>query len=564
MLREARGEAGLFPHYCKINRKLQKDKFHIFEDGAAGILLPSRFNNPFSYRPHPLCVRAAEEVRLAVESNDAWHADALKGKMFGVLVVHDGDGRCGYLAAFSGLLDGRNEHDFFVPPVFDFLSPTGYFKCEERKISEINKTIAAIKTGAEYRAACEALALMDAEREHSLITEREAMRVAKEGREQRRASGGLSPEEEQALLNESRFAKAEYKRNIKRWDERMVPLKEAVAQFERRISALKEERKRRSAALQKWLFDNFTLLDSLGESRSLTQIFATTRQGIPPAGAGECSAPKLLQYAFANGYTPVAMAEFWMGDSPVGEVRRDGCFYGSCTSKCRPILSFMLQGMDVEDEFALQGGDVEILYEDDYLLAVNKPAGMLSAPGLNGGVSLEEHLQRNCSNDNIRVVHRLDMSTSGVLLVAKSPKILAAMQEEFADRRVAKRYVALLDGVPAPAEGEIALPLAADYENRPRQRVDFSCGKQALTKYKVLQTVEYSGRPCARVAFYPVTGRTHQLRVHAAYSGGLDAPIVGDELYGTPDRRLMLHAEWLSFVHPVTGERVEVECAPDF
>jgi tRNA pseudouridine32 synthase/23S rRNA pseudouridine746 synthase len=271
-----------------------------------------------------------------------------------------------------------------------------------------------------------------------------------------------------------------------------------------------------------------------------------------------------LQYAFANGYTPVAMAEFWMGASPVGEVRRDGCFYGSCTSKCRPILSFMLQGMDVEDEFALQGGDVEILYEDDYLLAVNKPAGMLSAPGLNGGASLEEYLQRIFDNGNIRVVHRLDMSTSGVLLVAKSPKILAAMQEEFADRRVAKRYVALLDGVPAPAEGEIALPLAADYENRPRQRVDFSCGKQALTKYKVLQTVEYSGRPCARVAFYPITGRTHQLRVHAAYSGGLDAPIVGDELYGTPDRRLMLHAEWLSFVHPVTGERVEVECAPDF
>ncbi|MBQ3152721.1 MAG: RluA family pseudouridine synthase [Bacteroidaceae bacterium] len=509
-------------------------------------------------------MRAADEVRLAVESNDAWHADALKGKMFGVLVVLDGEGRCGYLAAFSGLLDGRNKHDFFVPPVFDFLSPTGYFKCEEREISEINNTVVAVKAGDEYKVACETLARMDAEREHTLATEREAMRMAKEGREQRRASGGLSPEEEQALLNESRFAKAEYKRNIKRWDERMAPLKDAVAQFERKISALKEERKRRSAALQKWLFDNFTLLDSLGESRSLTQIFATTRQGVPPAGAGECSAPKLLQYAFANGYTPVAMAEFWMGASPVGEVRRDGCFYGSCTSKCRPILSFMLQGMDVEDEFALQGGDVEILYEDDYLLAVNKPAGMLSAPGINGGVSLEEYLQRIFDNDNIRVVHRLDMSTSGVLLAAKSPKILAALQEEFADRRVSKRYVALIEGVPAATEGEIALPLAADYDNRPRQRVDFSGGKQALTRYKVLQTVEYSGRRCTRVAFYPVTGRTHQLRVHAAYSGGLNAPIVGDELYGTPDRRLMLHAEWLSFVHPVTGERVEIECAPDF
>ena len=543
---------------------MPSDKFHLFEGGIGDAGLPARFNNPFSYSPHPLCVRAADELRRAVSANGAWSADAAKGKMFGVLVVLDQEGRCGYLAAFSGLLDGSNEHPFFVPPVFDFLNPAGYFKCEEARISEINAAVSAIANSEEFRNAREALAAMDAERTAALAAEKEAMRIAKCVREERRAQSGLSLQEEEALLNESRFAKAEHRRNAKRWDERLAPLKEAVAMFENEMSALKEQRKARSAALQQWLFDNFRVYNSKGEQRSLTRIFADTRQGVPPAGAGECSGPKLLQYAFANGYIPVAMAEFWMGASPVGEVRRDGCYYGACTGKCRPILTYMLGGMDVEEEFAGKVPAIEILYEDDYLLVANKPAGMLSAPGVNGGVSLEEHLCRIYGSGSIRVVHRLDMSTSGVLLAAKTREMLVALQREFAGRSVEKRYVALLDGLPAQIEGEIALPLSPDYDNRPRQKVDFVAGKEAVTRYKILQTTEYCGRRCARVAFYPLTGRTHQLRMHSAYSEGLDVPIVGDELYGKPDRRLMLHAERLSFVHPVTGERVEVECAPDF
>ena len=543
---------------------MPSDKFHLFEGGIGDAGLPARFNNPFSYSPHPLCVRAADEVCRVVSDNGAWSADAAKGKMFGVLVVLDQEGRCGYLAAFSGLLDGCNEHGFFVPPVFDFLDPAGYFKCEEGRISGINSAVSAIANSEEYRSAREALASMEAERTATLAAEKEAMRIAKSKREERRAQGGLSLQEEAALLDESRFAKAEHRRNAKRWDERLAPLKEAVAMFENEMSALKEQRKARSAALQQWLFDNFRVFNSKGEQRSLTRIFADTRRGVPPAGAGECSGPKLLQYAFANGYIPVAMAEFWMGASPVGEVRRDGCYYGACTGKCRPILTYMLDGMDVEEEFSGEVPEIEILYEDDFLLVANKPAGMLSAPGVNGGVSLEEHLCRIYGSDDIRVVHRLDMSTSGVLLAAKSREMLAALQREFAGRSVEKRYVALLDGVPAQSEGEIRLPLAPDYENRPRQKVDFAAGKEAVTRYEILLTTEYCGRQCARVAFYPLTGRTHQLRMHSAYSEGLDAPIVGDELYGKPDRRLMLHAERLSFVHPVTGERVEIECAPDF
>ena len=485
-----------------------------------------------------------------------------------MLVVRDTRGEIGFLAAFSGLLAGCNEHDFFVPAVFDFLAPDGYFKREEREISYINSEILRLKGSEEYLSAFSAFERVERERDEVLTAEREAMRAGKVAREQRRASGNLSPEEELLLLNESRFAKAEYKRNVKRWDEKVAVFKAAVAVYEEKITAMRAERKRRSAALQQWLFDNFVLLDSVGECRSLSQIFADTPQGVPPAGAGECAAPKLLQYAFVNALTPLAMAEFWMGESPVGEVRRDGCFYGSCISKCKPILSFMLANMDVEpssqEVSPLGAEDIKVLYEDDYLMVVNKPSGMLSVPGIVGGTSVEEHLQRVCPGCDIRVVHRLDMATSGLLLVAKSVDVYSAMQREFAARRVQKRYTALLDGVIAVAVGEISVPLSADYENRPRQKVDFSCGKEAVTRYETVEVVEYNCRLCTRVAFYPLTGRTHQLRVHAAHSAGLNTPIVGDELYGSPDKRLMLHADRIEFVHPVTGEVVVFECPADF
>ncbi|MBR2606564.1 MAG: RluA family pseudouridine synthase [Bacteroidaceae bacterium] len=535
------------------------------------VALPERFNNPFSYVPHPLCVRAAEEVRRVVVRNYAWSCEVAAGKMFGVLVVRDACERIGFLAAFSGLLGGCNEHDYFVPAVFDFLASDGYFKCEEREISYINSEILRIKGSEEYLSALSAHERVVSERDEALAAEREAMRAGKAAREERRVAGNLSPEEEAQLLNESRFAKAEYKRNVKRWDERVALFKAAVAVYDEKIAAMRAERKRRSAALQQWLFDNFVFLDSEGERRSLSQIFADTAQGVPPAGAGECAAPKLLQYAFLNGLSPLAMAEFWLGESRVGEVRRDGCFYGSCISKCKPILSFMLGKMDVEpssqESASLGAENIKILYEDDSLMVVNKPSGMLSVPGRVGGTSVEEYLQCNYNYLDcfIHVAHRLDMATSGLLLVAKSLDVFSALQREFAARRVKKRYTALLDGVIAANEGEISLPLSADYDNRPRQKVDFSKrGKEAVTRYETIEVVEYEGRVCTRVAFYPLTGRTHQLRVHAAYVAGLNTPIVGDELYGSPDKRLMLHADRVEFTHPVTGEVVAIECPAEF
>ena len=560
----------MFPYNSKIITFfiIVAGKLHLFDGGIGEVGLPLCFNNPFSYVPHPLCVRAAEKVHRVVYENSAWSSEAARGKMFGVLIVRDTRGEIGFLAAFSGLLAGCNEHDFFVPAVFDFLAPDGYFKCEEREISSINSEILRLKSSEEYLAAVSALECVERERDEALAAEREAMRAGKAAREQRRAIGNLSPEEETRLLNESRFAKAEHKRNVKRWDERVTAFKNAVAVYEEKITAMRADRKSRSAALQQWLFDNFILLDSVGECRSLSQIFADTPQGVPPAGAGECAAPKLLQYAFVNALTPLAMAEFWMGESPVGEVRRDGCFYGSCIGKCKPILSFMLAKMDVEpssqEVSLLSAEDIKVLYEDDYLMVVNKPSGMLSVPGIVGGTSVEEHLQRVCPGCDIRVVHRLDMATSGLLLVAKSVDVYSAMQREFAARRVKKRYSALLDGVIANNEGEISVPLSADYVNRPRQKVDFSCGKEAVTRYETVEVVEYNGRRCTRVAFCPLTGRTHQLRVHAAHAAGLNTPIVGDELYGARDKRLMLHADRVEFTHPVTGEVLAFECPADF
>lgn len=539
------------------------DKFHTFVGGVGDIAIPERFNNPFSYRPHPLCMRAADEVRRVVEENPYFRDEVANGKMFGVLLVKSPGGEYGFLAAFSGLLCGENEHAFFVPPVFDFLSLDGYFKCEERNISNINKMIAEISSSADYKEACDELAHKIEERDAMLGNEREAMRVAKEQRAALRQAGGLTAEETERLLNASRFEKAEYKRHTKYWDAIIATYKEVVDHFESRITDLKRERKERSAALQQWLFDNFVFRNIDGEVASLSHIFSNTKQGVPPAGAGECAAPKLLQYAFLNGMRPIAMAEFWMGESPIGEVRRDGCFYGSCTSKCKPILGFMLRGMDVEEsvlEQRMSDTDIEVLYDDDYLCVVNKPSGMLSVPGVVGGVSLEEHLQSKHGRDAyIRVVHRLDMFTSGLLVVAKSSEVYIALQRQFADREVSKRYSALLDGVIDCNEGEISLPLSADYENRPRQRVDKISGKSAITKYRVVSELTYKGRRCTHVHFFPLTGRTHQLRMHAAHSEGLNCPIVGDELYGVPDERLMLHAEYICFKHPISGCNIELE-----
>lgn len=540
--------------------------FHRFTDDISGIQPPERFNNPYHYTPHPLCVIAAAEVRRSVMADDVLRGEVALGKMFGVLVVAAGDGTVGYLAAYSGLLGGSNSQPGFVPAVYDMLSPDGDFKRGENAISEITRQIGRMEQDADFLSARRALDDCKAAAENELAAMRDAMRQAKARRDERRALGGLSVEENDALLRDSMFAKAELKRRGREWQVRIAQCEAVVAEYTSRIETLKKERATRSAALQEWLFGRFVMLNADGESKNLTDIFNDYRGCMPPAGAGECAAPKLLQWAYANGLRPLCMAEFWIGASPAGELRRDGCFYGSCKGKCEPILDFMLRGLQVDESpLATAEGcvhDIPVVYEDDFLIVVDKPCGVLSAPGIVGGVSVQEWLCRRCGNDDVRVVHRLDMATSGLLVAAKSLSVYKAMQAEFASRRVLKRYIALLEGVPACKAGTVSLPIMPDYDNRPRMMVDAGRGKDAVSAFEVAGVVRYKGARRAVVMLTPHTGRTHQLRVHCAHPSGLDTPIMGDTLYGTPDERLFLHACALEFVHPVTGRPVSLasEC----
>ena len=541
--------------------------FHRFKKDIDGVEFPRRFNNPFYYSPHPLCLMAADEVRAFLSGDDALLAETGKGKMFGVLVVQTPSGETGYLMAFSGLLFGRNIYDGFVPPVYDMQSPQGYFKQEEARISSINRTVKDLEESADFKSAVEALRDIKNEAERALSETTMLFKANKEERRKKRESGMLSADDEALLTKQSQFEKAELKRARRNWETRIEEKAAVVTSFNERIKALGAERRNRSLALQRWLFEQFVVLNANGEGKSLLEIFEEKLSALPPAGAGECAAPKLMQYAYRNSLKPLALAEFWVGESPVGEVRRDGCFYGACKSKCEPILGYMLQGLDVEESALEKGGDIssiKIVYEDESLLVVNKPSGVLSVPGIVGGTSVQQWLREKYSDNTLLVVHRLDMATSGLLVVAKSMQVYKMMQQLFAERKVEKHYMALLDGVPQNVKGRIELPLAPDYMNRPRQKVDYENGKSAVTCYSIIDVVKYNGKKCALVRFEPLTGRTHQLRMHAASKEGLDCPIVGDALYGKVDKRLMLHAEFLKFRHPLSGETIVVTSKVNF
>lgn len=540
------------------------DKLHSFAGAAARIPLPDKFTYPFHYTPHPLCVMAAGEVQRYLMSVDVWQEELRKGKMFGVLVVRTSKGEVGFLAAFSGILAGKNQHAYFVPPVYDVQEPGGFFEIEEEQISAINERIKQLQEDTSY---AECRQRLSAETLLARLEQDEMKNQMKEAKEQRERLRQEHPDDAilEILTRESQFQKAELKRLKQHWNTRLLSLQAEIEAFETEIERLRTERKTRSAALQQRLFKQFQMLDACGRKRDLCDIFQDTAQKVPPAGAGECAAPKLLQYAYRSGLQPVAMAEFWWGDSPKNEIRRHGYYYPACKGKCEPILRHMLQGLQVEDN-PLQNDshrdtELEILYEDEWLLVVNKPAGMLSVPGKLDVDSVYQRVRRIYPEaTGPMIVHRLDMATSGLLLIAKTKEVHQNLQAQFKNRTVRKRYVALLDGLVKRREGLIALPLRPDPEDRPRQVVDEVSGKPAVTLFETLICEAHR----SRVLFFPQTGRTHQLRVHAAHPLGLDAPIVGDELYGKRAERLYLHAEYLAFRHPVSGRMIEVEKLAEF
>ncbi|MBQ8502080.1 MAG: RNA pseudouridine synthase [Bacteroides sp.] len=531
---------------------------------ASAAPLPDKFTYPFCYTPHPLCVQAAAEVQQFLAQQTDWQAELSKGKMFGVLIVRADGNRIGFLAAFSGILAGTNVHPYFVPPVYDLLQPDGFFRQEEEVISGINRRIRELENDRNRTDLQLQLHDRQAAMQHSLAAAKQQLKQAKAERESRRLHCP-TPEETAALIRESQFLKAEYKRLERRWKEEIQLLTDALHPYEQQIEALKQERRQRSADLQMRLFRQFRMLNARGEEQDLCTLFAPTAQQTPPAGAGECCAPKLLQYAYRRGWKPIAMAEFWWGDSPKTEVRHHGHYYPACKGKCEPILKHMLQGLQVEPNplgrTANGVPEPAVIYEDRYLLVVDKPAGMLSVPGREGGLSLSEWVRRRCPEaDGPLMVHRLDMDTSGLMVIAKDLQTYRHLQVQFSERRVQKTYVALLDGCPPQPSGTIDLPLCPNPLDRPRQLVSREHGKPALTHYTVI-SVHPDG---CRVSFSPQTGRTHQLRMHAASPQGLGCPIVGDRLYGRAADRLYLDAVRLSFTHPATAEKLSFEKQPVF
>lgn len=541
--------------------------------------MPKSFTFPFYYTPHPLAEVAASELQHYLQSlSELDHNFGLDpdtdgspiGKMFGVLIVQDTKGKLGYLSAFSGKLAGTNNHEKFVPPVFDMLTENSFFLKEQEIINSVNVKLEKIGADDNFNRLKLDLERFYAQSLQEISALKSQLKDNKESRRKLREEQKNSLNErdyklfEAGLIKQSLYDKHQLRVLTGQWKQLLEETKTKLARFEQSIEALKNERRERSAVLQQQLFEQYVFLNKDGKSKSLHDIFAATVFGMPPAGAGECATPKLLQYAFANGYKPLAMAEFWWGASPKSEIRKHQQFYPACTGKCKPILEHMLEGMVVDENPLLQNAGenttLEIVYEDDHFVVVNKPHGLRSVPGVTIMDSVYTRLKQKMEGAEPLIVHRLDMDTSGLLVVAKTPAVHKHIQGQFLRRTVRKRYIALLSKVINQTEGEIDLPLRSDLLNRPRQVVCFESGKKSITRWRVINENE----GCTKVHFWPLTGRTHQLRMHAAHELGLNAPIVGDDLYGTPAQRLYLHAAYLEFTHPVSKEKISFEVPEDF
>ena len=510
---------------------------------------PERMNNPLDYEPHPLCLIAADEVRAYLREQTAWIDEIANGKMFGVLVCEDQDGQLGFLAAYSGQIGGREDWPWFVPAVFDYLQPMGYFKQEEACITDINRRVGTLGVATERTTLLNLIAQLKQQASAEIEAYKDMMQQAKARRDAQRTAEGDTA----ALIRESQFQKAELRRLKKRWSGLIAETEARLKPLEDELAQMKQERKRRSDALQRWLFDHFLMLNAQGQTRSLTDIFSTTPQGVPPSGSGECCAPKLLQYAYGHHLRPLSIAEFWQGRSPRMEIRHHDHFYTACRGKCKPILEWMLPrptGPISPISHIGPIGPISLISPIGPIrysfLVINKPAGLLSVPGRMGDPSVESILK--AQYPEVYMVHRLDMDTSGLLVVALSHEAYHHLQRQFLDRTVQKEYVAVLEH-DVTGSGVIDLPLRPNPLDRPRQVVDPDHGKSALTEYQALGN--------RRIRLIPHTGRTHQLRVHCAHQQGLANPILGDPLYGQEKAdRLCLHAETLSFNDPDTGERL--------
>ena len=544
------------------------------------------FTDPFRYIPDPRVLQAG---RIVISRLAEWASmpegrpektierSFAEGKMLGVLIC-----RTGFLAAFSGTVKGPDGSvtasvDGFVPPIIDLTDEQGYFKINEAAITRLNKELKILSSSPAYNAIKTELINAQATRDAEIEALQDQIRLAKIQRDKIR-NESTDPSKLDGLIRESQFQKAELKRCKDRWKDRIYEIENQISEFEATIRDLKARRAEQSDALQKWIFENAIVHNGAGESLSIWEIFSC--EGLtPPGGTGDCAAPKLLNYAFAHGLEPLAMGEFWYGASPDTAVRTHGHFYPSCTSKCGPLLGYMMKGLrhPITGTTSLPT-PIGNLYEDESIIVVEKPSGIPSVPGLDGRISLQEILTSGMAGRNdisprtIHAVHRLDMDTSGVMVFAKTSEAAVNLRRQFEEHTVRKTYMAKVSattvsqtGSAKTGKGTIDLPLAPDYDERPRQKVDFNQGKEAHTEYEVVRNNQNG---TSDLLLYPHTGRTHQLRVHCAHHLGLGRPIVGDLLYGgysvfdnkasepAHPARLCLHALSITFRHPLTAEEL--------
>ncbi|TMM29972.1 RluA family pseudouridine synthase [Polaribacter aestuariivivens] len=555
---------------------MKQNHFQYFKSNISGIEIPKKFTFPFYYQAHSLAKIAANELQDYLENQtDFTHNFGLNindtknaiGKMFGVLVVKNKQNELGFLAAFSGKLEDESCPEIFVPPVFDLRTKNSFYRKGEEKIEKISIQLEALRNDENYLQLKKEVKKLSKAIEDDLALQRKKLKQNKTKRKALKKEN-INADDfinlEKKLTQESYNDQFFYKELVAYYKQKIDEKRTKLAKIEEEISTLKKLRKTTSAFLQQTLFEKFQFLNQYKKPKALIEIFNNPAVK-PPAGSGECAAPKLLQYAFQNDLTPICMAEFWWGISPNSAIRKHKNFYPACQSRCKPILEHMLKGIEIDENLLIKeiskDKELEIIFEDDVLIVVNKPAEFLSVPGKEISDSVYSRIkQKYPKATGPLIVHRLDMSTSGILLLTKTKEANKVLQSQFINRTVKKRYVALLDGNLPKNKGKIQLPLRVDLDDRPKQLVCYEHGKNAETVWEVIERKDNK----TRVYFYPITGRTHQLRVHAAHKNGLNSPIIGDDLYGKKQNRLHLHAEFIEFLHPNTTEKMSFRVAPDF
>lgn len=510
---------------------------------------PAMFPSPFDeIGPHLLAQQAASALQQALVINDE-----AEGKVFGVLVVEMADGAFGYLRAFSGKWGSAWHVEGFAPPLFDVSERAQLEAVSDAVIKPLAAQLEILATSPELLEKQRALQALEREQQKQRAELKARLTQNRAQRATLRAAGGGSSAQADALSRaDGALKRGLLQQQVQRW----AQLQQAVARLERRVAAARRLLSFVSSKIVREIIALPRVTNAKGESKPVSALFSKD----PPGGVGECAAPKLLAEAYRRGLKPVALAEFWWGPTQAtGRVR--GAYVPACKLKCGPLLPFMLEGLEVSSPRRVSSrlprdAPLRVVYEDRHLRVIEKPEGLLSVSGRE-----PTHLDAvETRMPGTWVVHRLDLDTSGLLVLALDALSHVALQQQFSRRAVVKRYVAVVEGVVSQDRGTIDLPLRVDVDDRPRQIHDPLRGKPALTHWQILHRDAWR----TRLALYPVTGRTHQLRVHCAHPLGLATPIVGDRLYGHPAPRLLLHCAGLEFTHPVTGAQLTFEASPPF